>query len=61
MNRPTNTRLTYWEYRALLVLVMCADPWPAEDHLRPFVIGLLNEEAKERGYEDWVQAYHDKE
>lgn len=45
------------EFRALLDLLMCADPYPApvgEDVLKEFA----NKQAKGRGFVDWIDAYH---
>jgi len=50
--------LSYWEFRTLLELMMCSDPWPAGDDMRIFLKKLLNREAQEREYSDWVEAYH---
>lgn len=48
------------EFRALMNLLMCSDPWPTanwedEEHLK----GLANYEAAKRGFENWIIAYHD--
>lgn len=50
--------LSYWEFRVWLELMMVSDPWPLEDHLRSFATNVLDREAKERGYADWIEAYH---
>jgi hypothetical protein len=57
--RDANPDLSYWEFRTLLELMMVSDPWPLKDHHRTFLVSLLNDEAEERGYEDWIAAYHD--
>lgn len=49
------------QYRALLDLVMCCDPWPVstdggENEMA--VKDMLNQEAQARGFPDWVDAYH---
>jgi len=53
------------EFRYLLDLFMVSDPWPLEDGTREcqsykVVEGLLNEQARGRGYPDgWMVAYHE--
>ncbi|MFO1417250.1 MAG: hypothetical protein U1E83_01135 [Methylotetracoccus sp.] len=51
------------EFRAFLDLLMCSDPWPicgengqgrGEDTIK----NMANRIAVERGYENWVDAYH---
>lgn len=55
-------RLIFYEFRALLDLFMCSDPWPVVDHGdgdgHDTIENLLNTEAKSRGYTDWIDAYH---
>ena len=46
------------QFRALLNLFMCADPWPSFNCDRDVILSLLEEEAKRYGYSDWVEAYH---
>lgn len=57
------------EFRALLDLWMCSDPWPVtdisahevrvcSDKNHALVTGLLDREATNRGYTDVVDAYH---
>jgi len=49
-------------FRELLNLFMVADPWPLEDEKSKAVIfGFLCAEASKRGYDDWIEAYHDFE
>lgn len=57
----TAPRLNDKQLIALLNLWMVSDPWPnsAEDH--DTLLGLMNAEATERGYDDWVVAYHEME
>lgn len=54
--------LTGNEFRALLDLVMCSDPWPikgmAGAAAQTTLKELLNREAKRRGCISWVEAYH---
>ncbi len=46
-------------FRDLLDLFMVSDPWPdtPESHLR--IEDVLDDEARERGYENWVVAFHE--
>lgn len=48
------------EYRALLDLMMCSDPWPHGVKREP-IEELLDTEARERGFDDWLDAYHNFE
>lgn len=45
-------------YRALLDLRMCSDPFPESVNLEQ-VDALVNYEAHERDFENWVVAYHE--
>ncbi len=47
-------------YRAILDLLMCSDPYPVPDDGvgQKILTALANDEAKKRGYGDWVVAYH---
>ena len=50
------------QYRALLDLMMCSDPWPVtgdDTENQVLVTELANTEAVKRGYENWVDAYHE--
>lgn len=56
------------EYRTLLDLLMCSDPWPTEtyefDHVGLFtgeqtLKEFANRKARYCGYKDWIDAYHD--
>ena len=46
------------EFRALLVLIMCSDPWPVDDRNQELIEAMANREAIERGFTGWVDAYH---
>lgn len=48
-------------YRALLDLIMCSDPWPVEGENQQIIESMANEEAKRRGFDTWVDAYHQME
>lgn len=49
--------MTHRQFRALMDLVMCSDPWPEGVEREP-VVELLDHEARELGYGDWIFAYH---
>jgi len=38
---------------------MASDPFPLEQSRRQRMVDMLNDEAQTRGYDDWIQAYHD--
>lgn len=46
--------------RALLDLLMCSDPWPVvpENGSQRLLIAYADDEARKRGFTDWVGAYH---
>ncbi len=46
------------DYRALLDLIMCSDPWPVEGENQQIIEAMATEEAKRRGWDSWVDAYH---
>jgi hypothetical protein len=51
------------EFRAFLDLMMCSDPWPVAIDSEPFdthqqMIDVANRLALDRGYSDWIDAYH---
>jgi len=56
--------MTELEFRALLTLVMCCDPWPVDERIardlgnQDTILNLLNKEARKRGFDNWVEAYH---
>lgn len=48
--------------RELLDLFMASDPWPLEgDRDRSVLFGFICAETARRGYDDWIEAYHDFE
>lgn len=49
------------EFRALLDLFMCSDPWPVEPDAgsHELVKAVIDRQAQFRGYENWVVAYHE--
>jgi hypothetical protein len=45
------------QFSIFLEWLMCSDPWPLR-HGHEEMVALGNAEARRRGYEGWVQAYH---
>ena len=45
------------QFRALLILTMCSDPFP-EGVDRAAVESFLNTSAQAMGCDDWITAYH---
>jgi hypothetical protein len=35
------------------------DPWPLSDRAHGMIFGFLSAEAAKRGYDTWIEAYHD--
>ena len=52
-------RFTAQEYGTLINWMMASDPWPISQTARKRIVDMLNEEAEARGYDDWVQVYHE--
>jgi hypothetical protein len=50
--------MTDAQLRVFMALLMCSDPWPLEHSTRDVMVGLANEEAERRGFDDWIEAYH---
>ncbi len=48
-------------FRALLDAYMCADPHPWDTLVDSVLESELNEAAHERGFDGWVDAYHEFE
>ena len=47
------------QFRVLLDLMMVSDPWPLPDNgSHDEFINMLRNEAKQRGYDDEIVAYH---
>lgn len=47
------------QFRVLLNLMMASDPWPLlEKGSQEVFVGMLRNEAKARGYDDEIIAYH---
>lgn len=51
-------KLTVKQFRAMLNLFMCSDPWPADKEDHAVLENLLNDEARKRQWENLVSAYH---
>jgi hypothetical protein len=47
------------QFRALLDLFMVSDPWPLTDIQQDYIEELIEYEATQRGFETWVDAYHE--
>lgn len=51
------------QYRAFLDLMMCSDPWPVVDRdgsdSNAILEGLALDEARARGFDSWIVAYHE--
>lgn len=45
------------EFRGFLGLLMCSDPWPMSD-FEDALKGLADRMARDRGYDNWIDAYH---
>lgn len=59
MTDNDDLRFTAQEFGTLLDWFMVSDPWPLEQIDNDRMKDMLNDEAQRRGYDDWVQAYHD--
>lgn len=60
--QPYNSSITEDEFRMLLELAMCCDPWPITNKPDSVKLldALLDREASTRGYVGWIEAYHAK-
>ncbi len=47
-----------YDYRAILDLVMCSDPWPVDGGNQEKILVMIDRMGKARGFTDWVEAYH---
>jgi hypothetical protein len=47
-------------FAIILELFMISDPWPLEEEKNATLEAALNEMAQERGFENWVAAYHQR-
>lgn len=52
--------MTNAQFRALLDLRVCNDPWPdgVDDYEKSIIETMLNFNSTELGFKDWVEAYH---
>lgn len=53
------TTLSDNDLSTLLAWLMVSDPWALSDGHRDRMIRMLNDEAERRGFEDWIDAYHE--
>lgn len=51
-------RFSAQEYATLLSWYMASDPWPITSLESDRIKRMLNDEARYRGYDDWITAYH---
>lgn len=53
--------MTDAQYRAFLDLLMCCDPWSVDppEGSQYILEEYANEQAEQRGYANWIVAYHD--
>lgn len=47
------------EYRDFMDLMMVSDPWPLAEEQNDSLIALADTEARRRGYDSWIVAYHE--
>lgn len=48
-----------FDFRAMLDLIMCSAPWPVDGNRnKDAVINIVNDMARSRGFDSWVDAYH---
>jgi hypothetical protein len=45
-------------FAVLLELLMVSDPWPLRGGTDAYLKADADQEARKRGYCDWVEAYH---
>lgn len=58
LNIKNNFPLNDEEYRIFLDWLMCADPFPGTDAENAVMVELASVLALQRGYADWIEAYH---
>ena len=46
------------QFRVLLDLMMVSDPWPLTAEANIVFMHLMDNESKQRGYDDAIQAFH---
>jgi len=47
-----------YAFRVLLSLYMVSDPWPLSTDDNVHMEMFLNKEANDRGFDNWIDAYH---
>ena len=47
-----------YAFRVLLSLYMVSDPWPLSTDDNVAMEMFLNEQASDRGFRNWIDAYH---
>ena len=47
------------EFRAFLDLMMVSDPWPLDSHADRVLNGFADQQARDRGFPEWITAYHE--
>jgi len=52
------TKITDRQFRVLLDLFMCSDPFPLSEREYIVIEDFLNDQAFIRGFDKWVGAYH---
>lgn len=50
--------MTGHEFKAFLSLLIVSDPWPLSPEKQALLIAFANDQAKMRGYDSWIAAYH---
>lgn len=55
----SDRRLTDEQFRALMDLFMCSDPYPDTEANHEIVENLLDAESNALGYSDWIVAFHE--
>jgi len=59
MRTMSEHNLSAQEFGVLLRWKMQSDPIPVNSTDENRILGFLNSEAESRGYDGWVQAYHE--
>lgn len=49
--------MTDQQFITLMALTMVSDPWPLQTG-QDVIDGLLDDESRNRGFSDWIEAYH---
>lgn len=51
--------MTDKEFSVAMEWMMCSDPFPLCEDKHKVLWEMLDREAQDRGYDDWIQAYHE--